>query len=234
MGSTIKANSPRDRAWRNQSSQSHQGGLRSRSRWGVGRAWAKEGKGRVANAGPGTHRCVRSQPQTQKARVWLSPPLLGPLGARVGDTSQVPSPSSPPQLLLPPAPPRCAPRGRGLGRRVPDPLRDARGGATEHPPRPPRPAPRARTWPSPLRPRPPAQPGSESREGSPGLGLEAARRPETPGPVPMAAGGSGGLRRPPDKARSPASCHCAAAPARRARRGARGGAGNTLPPAAPP
>lgn len=64
-----------------------------------------------------------------------------------------------------------------------------------------------RTWPSPSRARPSAG------QGSPGPGLEAARRPETPGPVPMAAGGSGGLRRPPDKARGSASCHCAAAPA---------------------
>ena len=132
---------------------------------------------------------------------------LAPLVPGWGIHPRPPAPHRPPQ-------PRGVHPGQGSRPPPAHPLKDARGRGRAHPPRPPRPAPRSPTWPSPWRPRPPAQPGSESREGSPGLGLEAARRPETPGPVPMAAGGSGGLRRPPDKARSPASCHCAAAPAR--------------------
>lgn len=92
--------------------------------------------------------------------------------------------------------------------------------------------PRPHTWLSPSRAQPLAQQGAESREVIPGPGLEAARRPETPGPVPMAAGGSGGLRRPPDKARSPASCHCAAAPARPSA-GTPGGRGELRTPAPP-
>lgn len=141
MGSTIKADSPRDGAWRNQPSQSHQGGLRSRSRRGVGRAWAEEGKGRVASAGPGTHRCVReSAPDTKGQGLAVPSAAWSPWCQGGGHIS-----SFQPFIASPAPPPPCTPAvcttGRGLGHRVPDPLRDAQGGATEHPPRPPAPIP---------------------------------------------------------------------------------------------
>lgn len=90
----------------------------------------------------------------------------------------------------------CSP-GRGFGGPGPQPSLGTapRSRGTEIARAPPT-LPSPGTWPSP-RERPPAQQGSESGEGSPGPSLDAARRPETPGPVPMAAGGSGGLRRPP-------------------------------------
>lgn len=155
---------------------------------------------------------------------------LGPTGAsaapfRKALGGRATSPARPPRWwrggthLRAPGPAECRPSG---------------GSASVRPIPAPIPAwlPRPHTWPSLSRAQPLAQQGAESREVVPGPGLEAARRPETPGPVPMAAGGSGGLRRPPDKARSPASCHCAAAPARPSA-GTPGGRGELRTPAPP-
>lgn len=125
-----------------------------------------------------------SQPQTQKARVWLSPPLLGPLGARVGDTSQASSPSSPPQPLLPPAPPRCAPRAGGWATEYRIRLethKEERPSTRPGPPRPYLAFPVAATTPCPARlgvsgGQPGARPGGCAAPGDAGSRTHGGRR----------------------------------------------------------
>ena len=85
---------------------------------GVGGVWAGPGqrKERGGWPGQGLGPTGVSGVSPRHKRPGSGGPLrcLAPLVPGWGDTSQVPSPSSPPQLLLPrPAPPRCAPRAGG-------------------------------------------------------------------------------------------------------------------------
>lgn len=145
LGSTIKADSPRDGAWRNQPSQSHQGGLRSRSRRECGQGLGRGRKGEewpVQGLGPTGVSGVN--PRHKRPGSGCPLRCLVPLVPGVGDTSQASSPSSPPQPLLPLHPRGVHPE-QGAGPRVPDPLRDAHGGADRAPAPAPAPMP---GWPS--------------------------------------------------------------------------------------
>ena len=199
----------------------------------MGRAWTEEGKARVARAGLGPTGVSGVSPRHKRPGSGGPLRCLAPLVQGGGHIS---SPQPLIASLAPPPPPRtpavCTP-GRGLGRRVPDPLRDARGGAKEHPPRAPPPSPprpylafpvvAATPCPAGLGVsggQPGARPGGRAAPGDAGSRPHGGRRKRRSAPP---AGQSAEPRFLPlcGRARPPS------APGPR-------GAGNTLPPAAPP
>lgn len=130
---------------------------------------------------PGSHRCVRSQPQTQRAGDRRTPPPPGALDAGVGDASHAPSPS--PAPCPPPCAPRAGtgpPRARSAWRRAEEGAR-ARPGLPPGSPRPYLVFPIAASTPAPAGLRVPggqpgARPGGRAAPGDAGSRPHGGRR----------------------------------------------------------